>query len=400
MHNARTNASMTSLFFANVLYWVCAGVYSPFLSAHYTSLGLSAAQTGILLAATPVCALAIQPLWSTIADKLGRRRAVIVILCLAAAVLAPLYYLASTFVPVLLVTFAFSAFFSGLLPLSDSLVIELADRSGLDFSRIRMGGTIGYAIVVLIVGRLLDMAPQIQFAVVSAALVVFAAHMWRLPEAGIRANAADDPKVSHGKGLLSLFTSNEITFVLVFAFISSAAIGFIGAFLGRYAVELGEGQNLVGVLSAVSAASEIPILLVSSKLVRRFGEMNLLIFSCFMAALRLVLVGTGIVPVMICGQLLQSVSYMTVYYSCVTYIANHTYEDCRARGQSAFAMVQSGLSVVVANLFGGWACDALGTHAGFLAFALASTIAAVVAFVAYVLWRRSAAPQPEGQSAA
>ena len=126
-------------------------MYSPFLSAHYTSLGLSAAQTGILLAATPVCALAIQPLWSTIADKLGRRRAVIVILCLAAAVLAPLYYLASTFVP----------FFWGLLPLSDSLVIELADRSGLDFSRIRMGGTIGYAIVVLIVGRLLDMAPQI-----------------------------------------------------------------------------------------------------------------------------------------------------------------------------------------------------------------------------------------------
>lgn len=118
MRNARTNANMTSLFFANVLYWVCAGVYSPFLSAHYTSLGLSAAQTGILLAATPVCALAIQPLWSTIADKLGRRRAVIVILCLAAAVLAPLYYLASTFAPVLLVTFAFSAFFSGLLPLA------------------------------------------------------------------------------------------------------------------------------------------------------------------------------------------------------------------------------------------------------------------------------------------
>lgn len=87
--------------------------------------------------------------------------------------------------------------------------------------------------------------------------------------------------------------------------------------------------------------------------------MNLLIFSCFMAALRLVLRGHRHRPVMICGQLLQSVSYMTVYYSCVTYIANHTYEDCRARGQSAFAMVQSGLSVVVANLFGGWACDAL-----------------------------------------
>ena len=47
MRNAKASASMTSLFLANVLYWVCAGVYSPFLSAHYASLGLSAAETGI-----------------------------------------------------------------------------------------------------------------------------------------------------------------------------------------------------------------------------------------------------------------------------------------------------------------------------------------------------------------
>lgn len=146
----------------------------------------------------------------------------------------------------------------------------------------------------------------------------------------------------------------------------------------------------MGVLSAVSAASEIPILFVSTRLIKRFGEIRLLIFSCFMAALRLVLVGTGIVPVMVCGQLLQSVSYMTVYYSCVTYIAAHTHEDCRARGQSAFAMVQSGLSVVVANLFGGWACDLLGTAGGFLAFAVLTAAAGVVALCAYVLWRHLA----------
>ena len=196
--------------------------------------------------------------------------------------------------------------------------------------------------------------------------------------------------VSHGKGFRSVFTTNEIAFVLVFAFISSAGIGFIGAFLGRYSVELGQGQNLVGILSAVSAVSEIPILLVSAKLIDRFGEIALLIFSCFMAALRLVLVGTGAVPVMICGQLLQSVSYMTVYYSCVTYIASHTYEDCRARGQSAFAMVQSGLSIVVANLFGGWACDVLSTRGGFFAFAGVVALLASMALIAFVAWRRAA----------
>ena len=128
----------------------------------------------------------------------------------------------------------------------------------------------------------------------------------------------------------------------------------------------------------------------SAKLIDRFGEIALLIFSCFMAALRLVLVGSGIVPIMVCGQLLQSVSYMTVYYSCVTYIASHTYEDCHARGQSAFAMVQSGLSVIVANLFGGWACDSLGTRGGFLVFAGFTALLGLIALVAYLIWRRSA----------
>ncbi len=186
----------------------------------------------------------------------------------------------------------------------------------------------------------------------------------------------------------SVFLSNEIVFVLAFAFVSSAGIGFIGAFLGRYSIELGQGQNLVGLLSAISAASEIPILLISAKLIRRFGEIALLAFSCFAAALRLALVGSGVVPVMICGQLLQSVSYMTVYYSCVTYIARNTYEDRRSLGQSAFVMVQSGMSVVVANLFGGWACDVFGTRCSFFLFSVLTAVAGVLLVVAYATWRR------------
>lgn len=389
---------MTSLFFANVLYWVCAGVYSPFLSAHYATLGFGASQTGLLLAVTPLCAIAVQPLWTMLADKLGRKRAVIVGVCVAAAIVAPLYYLASSFLTVLAVTFAFSAFFSALLPLCDSLVIELSAVSGCDFSRVRMGGTIGYAVVVYFVGKLLDMAPSLQFALVTSALLVFAIHMSRLPEPDARPKPAATENVgggsSQGKGLLSVFTSREIAFVLAFAFVSSAGIGFVGAFLGRWSVELGQGQNLVGLLSAVSAASEIPILLISPKLIGRFGEMHLLIFSCFMAALRLVLVGTGVIPVMVCGQLLQSVSYMTVYYSCVTYIASHTFPERRALGQGAFAMVQSGLSVIVANLFGGWACDAYGTRAGFLMFAGLTAAAGAFLLLAYIFWRRSAAGAP------
>ena len=192
---------LLQLLFANVLYWVCAGVYSPFLSAYYARLGLDASQTGLLLAITPMCAIAVQPLWALLADRIGRRRAVIVGLCTAAAAVAPLYYLATTFIAVLSTTLAFSAFFSALLPLSDSLVIELASRSGHDFSRIRMGGTVGYAVVVLIVGRLLDGAPEFQFLIVSMALIVFAVHVLRLPETSVNIQSPTE-KVGGGSHMV------------------------------------------------------------------------------------------------------------------------------------------------------------------------------------------------------
>lgn len=200
MDAARKGTKMSSLVTANVLYWVCAGVYSPFLSAYYARLGLDASQTGMLLAVTPLCAICIQPLWSTLADRLGKRKAVCVSLCVAAAAAAFLYYFANGFAGVLVATVAFSLFFSALLPLCDSLVIALAAEASLDFSRIRMGGTIGYAVAVFAVGRILDDAPQVQFALVSASLIVFALHLSRMNEPSTKPRLGEFPASQNGLG--------------------------------------------------------------------------------------------------------------------------------------------------------------------------------------------------------
>lgn len=101
-------------------------------------------------------------------------------------------------------------------------------------------------------------------------------------------------------------------------------MGFCGSFMGSYAVELGFGSSLIGVLSCISALSEVPILLFAGKLVDRFGEIPLLIFSGVMMSLRLFLTGMGLVPAMISAQLLQSVTYMTTYICCTQYISKET----------------------------------------------------------------------------
>lgn len=384
---------MRTLLLANIFYWACAGVFTPFLSSYFTRQGLDASQIGIVFTMVPLCSIFVQPLWSAFADRIGGRKIVLVCLCLAAAAVAPLFNFSSTFIAALLATLAFSAFFQALLPVCDSLVIEAAARGGLEFSRIRMGGTIGYAVVVVVAGYALEAWPSVQFVMVPVILLVFAMRCARLPQPWKEARPGVRPsetRKTRGHGFRSIFTTDEIVIVLSFVFVSSVGLGFHGSFLGRYCIELGNGQDLVGILSAVSAMSEIPILIVSDRLICHIGEVHLLLFSCFAMALRLLLVSTGIVPVMIAAQLLQSVSYMTVYYSAVTYIAKHTLPGAQARGQSVLVMVQAGFATVIANLIGGFLCDAFGTGVSFVIFAGITTAGTFVVIALMGVHRKKA----------
>lgn len=378
---------------ANIAYWMLAGAYTPFLSAYFTAIGLSATQTGALLTIQPLAVIFIQPLWARLSDRTGKRKLVLSFLVAASAVSVLLYYLGIRFATVLFATVVFSLFFSALLPLCDALVIDGCSTHGVEFARVRMGGTLGYAFVVFVAGSFLDVNPSAQFALVAVLCVIFLITVFLLPvarsfEMGAQNTVQDDDSNDMSDEpdkhfVLGIFTTSEIYYVLAFAFVSQMGLGFSGSFLGRYVVELGFGQGLVGVLSAVSALSEVPILLFAGPIVRRFGEMRLLIASCFFMVLRIVLIGVGVVPTMVIGQLMQSVTYMTVYYSCTRYVASHVLPGRQSQGQSVLVMVQSGMAMLMANLAGGVIGDAFGMQMSFYLSALLVLMGTVGVFLAY-----------------
>lgn len=363
---------------ANIAYWMLAGAYVPFLSSYFTSIGLTATQIGILLTIQPVAIIVIQPLWARLSDRTGKRKVVLGFLIAAASVSALLYYGGTTFVSMLLATAVFTAFFSALLPLCDALVLDGCIERGVEFARVRMGGTLGYAFVVFVIGSYLEKAPQAQFAVVTMLCLLFLIAVALLPVAKGRSDKGDarEHVIEDGSShegdysvALGMFKTREIYLVLALTFVSQMGLGFAGSFLGRYVVELGYGQGLVGLLSAISALSEAPILLCADLIVRRWGEVRLLIASCFFMVLRIVLLGFGLVPTMIAGQLMQSVTYMTVYYSCTRYVAANVLPGRQSQGQSVLVMVQSGLAMLAANLVGGLFGDSLGMRMSFFAAA-------------------------------
>lgn len=379
------------LFLINVSFWVACGSCAPFISAYYKRIGLSFTQIGVLLAIGPIFAIFIQPLWAMLSDRTGKRKLLLILLALCTAGAYLLYYLGTSFAVCLLAVLVVSLFSLALLPLCDALVIDRANAYGFPFARIRIGGTLGYAVMVFGAGMFLEKFDGAQFAVASVAYLLFASAVMLLPQGSARKEAAPARKEAapaRKKAVPareSIFDTSEILFVLALALIESLGLGFCGSFTGSYAVELGFGSSLIGVLSCISALSEVPILLFAGKLMDRFGEIPLLIFSGIMMSLRLCLTGMGLVPAMISAQLLQSVTYMTTYICCTQYISKHVRAGKMSQGQSALAIVQSGLAAVASNLFGGMLVDAVGTRQAFFAVAAGVLVVALLVGGVYFL---------------
>ena len=223
-----------------------------------------------------------------------------------------------------------------------------------------------------------------QFALVCAAILLLVVVESRLPPPRSR---AEERAVGSGGaktgGKRQIFRSKEAVFVLAFAFVSQMGLGFSGAFMGRYVVMLGYSQSLVGVLSCISALSEVPILLMASRLVWRFGEIPILMASSLLMTVRIFLTGLGYIPTLVVAQLMQSVTYMTVYFCCTTYISKNVLPGKQSQGQSLLAMVQVGFASVIANVGGGFVSDMLGIPRAYMAVALMTLVLTTAVILIY-----------------
>ena len=134
----------------------------------------------------------------------------------------------------------------------------------------------------------------------------------------------------------------------------------------------------MGLSSCISALSELPILFLADKILKRFRINRLMIFAVFMNALRMLLVASGMLPLMIGAQVLQSATYMIPYYCCIVFINENVVDGKISQGQSRLAMVQQGFATVTGSLLGGALSGQIGLQSTFMAVASGLILAGMV----------------------
>jgi predicted MFS family arabinose efflux permease len=295
------------------------------------------------------------------------------------------YYLGNSFLTFFIASLLLALFSTPLVPLCDAVVLRSAHKNQFDFSKIRLGGTIGYAIVVNISGAIVKIRPELLFVLGSISYLLLLFFIRLLPksesdeEKQVKITSLAKPSLKERFNLLRIFESKQIFFILAFAFINQVGLSFNYTFLGVYMVKLGLNEEMIGFINCVSAFSEIPVLLFINRALRKNSAMKLTILGCILLGIRIATVTGENIGFIILSQALHGLTFMTIYYSCAIYISKNVKPENQSQGQSILAIVQGGIGSFVGNIVGGYLVDLLGLKSAYLI--MAAVILGVTVFI-------------------
>lgn len=361
-------------------YYGANAVYQGYISLYYTQLGFRSDRLGYISAATALAAIAAQPLWGTLGDRTQKRTRLLGLLSIAAALALLPALLGQGFALQILIAALFYAFFCALLPLGDAILLEGLGEGG-SFGPYRLAGGLSFAVSGAIYGALS----------LPAGGAVWCTSMLLVAAAGAAQLLPDSPGRQRARvPFARLLQNKELLVLILFLLPVQSTMGYFYTFYAPHFKALPGGtEALLGLSYLISAASEVPYLLLCDRIYRRFGAVRPMCVSAGVMALRWLLLGLcRSAPAALLTQLLHGGGFIVLSVSMAKYIADRVAPELRTSGQMLLNMVSFGAARVIGNLGGGLLAEGIGRGNAF--FAGAGICVAALAIFALWQMRRCA----------
>ncbi len=337
------------------------GVFYTYLNMYYRLAGLSGAQIGLINMSTALVGVASAVGWGYLSDRTRKNRLLIAFGAGGGLLVVQLVPLAHSFVGFLLLGCLGSLLNTAPGTLVDSTTLALLGERREDYGRYRLGGSFGYILTALSAGFIFDrIGIQWMFPAYGMIMACFVIVALRLPDAPY---IPKEHTARSGLGYLARQPAWVVFTLCVFlAWIASnASIMFMGVVLQS----MGASQSLIGVAVTIGAIVEVPLMMFSGRLLRRFGAVRLFTVALILNTLRFFLLAWMPAPgwaVLI--NLLNGPAFVFFWTSAVTYINKLAPRSLSGTAQGLFNSTTS-LAGVVSSLLTGILFDQLGPHGMF-----------------------------------
>lgn len=334
---------------AYVAFFAAIGAGFPYLPVYYTSLGLGLGEIGLLTALSSAVQLLGAPAWGALADRFPRSRLSLPAATLVAAGGASLIGLADGMGPTVVLGAGALAFgIAGISPVLDSRTLEILGPDRIRYGQLRAWGSLSFVVVSMLVGVLIDRSGiHALFGVYIPAYIITTLVTLTIPRTGVRHSAGAF------RGAAGLLRSREMLIFLGASFLVFTALNGVTWFYSIALVSLGGGGSEVGLVWAVGALIEVPIMFFYPQLAGRFGVRRLLIAGSLFFALRALLSAIATEPWhLIAISPLEGIGYGLFFVGGVDYVARRAPHGLAATAQGLYSAT-NGLSAILGSAAGG-----------------------------------------------
>ena len=370
--NLRRIAGITFLTYAG------RGLTIPFLNLYLVSIGFSGTQIGILITISALIQLVIPPALHALADRTGQHRRLYYGL-LIGNVLASFGLVAGAGNPLLLngaYVLRDSSDGPGASLLSQLTITWLDQRKKTIYGRLRAWGSLGWAVTTFVSGRIATIGGYPLLFMLTGAINLLLLPLVKVlpPRTAERHDRAAE-RMARPLAFYILMAS-----LFLFAFGNNAIMAFSNIFFKQ---TLGASNDLIGIVSSISALSEIPSMMFIDWLLRRVNMRTTLAIGMLGQAVLWVLYTLLVGPNFLIVLVAFRGTFFTFFNVSATLLVSRiSYPSNAATNQAIAQVTVPSLAFLVAGSINGWMFDNVGPETLFKVAALMASLAVMLLIAA------------------
>ncbi len=382
-------------------FWSSWAIYGGYLVYYLTDMGYSNIEIGTIISVRTAMGLIGEPILGYLSDIYNTNKMLFILgmIVIALVVLPFPYY---NWWLILLATAIIGFFWAPQQSILDSWILKSSEKLAHNYGFMRAWGSLGFAIVVVIFGKALDIFGWgILFVAHAILLIITAIIAFYIHDAphynekpSNKNNIIDQEDKTEEKynqdinnldnnkeinyqeeycnnasintervnrNPLILFKNIEYTMIVISSILVYIPSSIIFIYLPNFIKGIGGSTTLLGIVLFLNAVSEAPIFFIGKKMLVKFKPIPLLVFATIFYLIRVIVVYEAVSQInfLIFGAL-QSLSFGILLITARFHINILAPEHLKTTAQSVFTMSMFGIGGICASLFGGAIMDFYG----------------------------------------
>ena len=262
------------------------GIALPYFPLWLATLSMSDFEIGFVLALPMFLRVFTAPVAGVLADRLGERSIVLMASGVLSLLTALMFFGVHGFWPVLLLYTLQCAVYSPYMPITDAIALSGVRRWKIDYSRMRLWGSLAFVIATMIGGWLAGLyGGDMVLPAMAAAFSLTVAGAFIVPKIGRPRRPSPIAAMARMPAARTL-RQRDVQLMLLGASLVNASHAMLYAFSAIYWRKLGFSGTDIGILWSAGVLAEVVLFVFAVRLRRRFDLWSMMLFGASVAVAR------------------------------------------------------------------------------------------------------------------